>query len=174
MSSTEARTGRGKKKFHPVITGDESCPCSLHVRFRRKNIQSMGARAEQASTGAVWFPERPGNRAPCSWGSPAAGEPHPRPSFLLACLVLPSDFVAVRNTQGDFRFKRSLAINSLEKSENRGERVVLEEVQRKRWEGRLQPSQETTAGTSHLQLGTWRGIKELARDKTEAQLPFEA
>lgn len=42
------------------------------------------------------------------------------PTPVPACLVLPSDFVAVRNTQGDFRFKRSLAINSLEKSENGG------------------------------------------------------
>lgn len=79
------------------------------------------------------MPERLGNRAPCSWGSPAAGEPHPRPSSLL--------ILWQRETpKGDFRFKRSLAINSLEKSENRGERVVLEEVQRKKALGRQAPA----------------------------------
>lgn len=92
----------------------------------------------------------------------AAGEPHPHPSFLLACLVLPSDFVAVRNTQGDFCFKRSLAINSLEKSESRGKRIVLEEVQREAL-GRQAPALPGGHGR-HFQPTARTMEKELRRE----------
>lgn len=75
-----------EKKFHPVITWDKSSHCGLHSRVRRRLYKSMRAYVVQASFGAEWFPERLGNRAPCSqppdMGSPVAGEPYPKPNFL--------------------------------------------------------------------------------------------